>query len=110
MQNDTGDRILRVRVDRTAGQTGGLDAMIAAHRQMQPLGVRVPSTLDFTDSSPVDVGRIAVLLVASDNTTLATDALGHVEMKSVLLPRQESTLRDFLKLRGDGSPHWGESP
>jgi len=61
---------------------------------MQPLGVRIPTAFDFTYSPPVDIRGIAVLLVASHNTTLATNAFSHVEMKAVLLAGQESTLGD----------------
>jgi hypothetical protein len=85
MQNYASERVLRIGVDGTAGQTGRFDTVIASHRQMQPLGVRVPATLDFTNSPPVDVRGIAVLLVTGDNTTLATNTFGHVEMKTVLL-------------------------
>lgn len=59
--------------------------MIATHRQMQPLRVRIPATFNFADASPIDVRGISVLLVASNDATLAADTLRHIKMKAVLL-------------------------
>ena len=59
--------------------------MVAAHRQVQSLRLWIPAALDFTDTPPIDVSWIAVLLVASHNTTLAADALRHIKVKAVLL-------------------------
>jgi hypothetical protein len=59
--------------------------MIAAHRQMQALRIRVPATFNFADAPPIDVRGISVLLVTSDDATLAADTLCHVEVKAVLL-------------------------
>jgi len=59
--------------------------MVATHRQMQTLRVRVPATLNFADASPIDVRGISVLLVASNHATLATDTLRHIKVKAVLL-------------------------
>lgn len=66
--------------------------MIAAHRQMQALRIRVPTTFNFTDTSPIDVRGISVLFVTSDNATLATDALRHVKVKTVLLAKFQCSL------------------
>jgi hypothetical protein len=104
MQNYAGERVLRIGVHGTAGQAGRLDAVIASHRQMQPLGVRIPAALNFTYSPPVDIRGIPVLLVASHNTTFATNTFGHVEMKAVLLARQESTLGDARCLGSERCP------
>ena len=55
--------------------------------QMRAAGVRIPSAFDLLDASPVDRGRIPVLLVAGHDATLAADAAAHVEVKPVLLSR-----------------------
>ena len=110
MQNHAGERVLRIRVDGTAGQAGWLDTVIASHRQMQSLGVRIPTAFDFTYSPPVDIRGIAVLLVASHNTTLATNTFGHVEMKAVLLAGQESTLGDGSCFGSERCPALGHPP
>src|SRR5579862_594719 len=60
---------------------------IATHRQVQAMSIRIPTTLNLSNSTPVDVRRVAVLLVAGHNATLATDALRHVEVKTILLAR-----------------------
>jgi len=98
VQNYARDGILRIRIHGTSSQAGGLDAVIASHRQMQPLCVRIPAAFDFADPPPVNFGRIAVLLVASHNTTLAADAFGHIEMKAVLLAGQETALGNQRRL------------
>ena len=107
MQNYAGEEVLRIGVHRTADQAGRLDAVIASHRQMQSLGVRIPAALNFTYSPPVDIRRIAVLLVTSHNTTLASNTFGHVEMKAVLLAGQESTLGDPSRLGSERCPALG---
>ena len=66
--------------------------MIATHRQMQTLRVRVPATFNFADASPIDVRGISVLFVASDDATLAADALRHIKVKTVLLADLQSAL------------------
>ena len=67
--------------------------MVAAHRQMQPLRVGVPSAFNFTNAPPVDGSGISVLLVASDDATLAADAFRHVKVKAVLLAEFQRSLR-----------------
>jgi hypothetical protein len=69
---------------------------------MQPLRVWVPASLDFTYPPPVDFRRIAVLLVAGHNTTLAANAFGHVEVKAVLLAGQKTSLGDARRLESQG--------
>ena len=59
--------------------------MIAAHGNVKPARVRIPASLNFTDTAPVDLRWIAVLLITGDDTALASDALRHVEMEPVLL-------------------------
>jgi hypothetical protein len=74
---------------------------------MQPLGVRIPTAFNFTYSPPIDIRGIPVLFVASHNTTLATNAFSHVEMKAVLLAGQESTLGDGSCLGSERCPALG---
>src|SRR4030095_8869316 len=78
-----GQRILRVRIDRTTGQAGGLEAVVAPHRQVRLRGVRVPAALNLADATPVDRRGVAVLLVAGDDAALAADALPHVEVEAI---------------------------
>ena len=68
--------------------------MIATHRQMQPLRIWVPTTLDFAYAPPVDALGISVLLVARDDTTLAANAFCHVEVKAVLFAKFQGALRN----------------
>ena len=53
-------------------------------------------TLEFAHTPPVQLGGIAVLLIASDNAALATDALRHIEVKAILFAGFERTRRDKL--------------
>ena len=85
MKDDSGDGIFFVRVNRTALQTGRLDAMIAPHRKMKSLSVGVGATLQFADLSPLQVRRIVVLFVAGHLAAVAPDATGHIEVEAVLL-------------------------
>ncbi len=114
MQHYTSDRIFGVGIHRTAFQTRRLHAVIAAHRKIRTLAIGVPAPFNLPDSSPINVRRIAILLVASHNTTLATDTFGHVEMEAVLLAGQGSTLRDTRRMGGGWCPalrcHTGTCP
>jgi len=92
VQNHARDRILGIGFDGAASKACGLDAVIAAHRQMPALGFGIPSAFDFADAPPVDVGGIAVLLVASHDAALASDTFGHVEMKAVLFAGEHRAL------------------
>lgn len=74
--------------------------MIAAHGKVQTLRVGIPAAFDFTDAPPVDVRRIAVLFVASDDAALTTDALRHVEVKTILFTKFEGALRNAGGLGG----------
>src|SRR5205823_3440346 len=64
---------------------------------MEALRVRIPATFDLADPAPVDVRWIAVLLVASDHTTFAADALGHVEVEAILFTGLEGALRNLRR-------------
>jgi hypothetical protein len=52
---------------------------------MKPLCEGIRSAFDLTDSAPVNIRRISVLLVAGDFAAVAPDALRHVEVESILL-------------------------
>jgi len=68
--------------------------MIATHRKMEALCVGIPAAFDFSDTPPIDIRRIAILLVAGDDTALTADTFRHVEMKAVLLAESEGTPRN----------------
>src|SRR6185369_4487721 len=67
VQNNAGLRILGICLHRTPDHAGGLYAVIAAHREVIALRVRIMPALKFAYTPPVQRGGIAVLLIASDN-------------------------------------------
>jgi len=78
--------------------------VIATHGQVEPLGIGIPSAFDFADATPIDLGGISVLLVASDDTTFTADTLRHVEVKAVLLAGGQLPLRNVeSRFGGDGA-------
>src|SRR5205085_1763043 len=87
MQHNAGHRILRISIDRAAEQAIGAEAVIASHREIGAMGIRVRAAFEFTESAPLDLGRVSVLLVARDLTGAAADTLRHVEVKSILFAR-----------------------
>jgi hypothetical protein len=95
--------VFRIGIHGTALKASWFNTVIATHGQMKPLRIRIPAAFDFTDATPIDVRGISVLLVASHNATLASDALGHVEMKAILLARPERTLRNSAGAMSEGS-------
>jgi hypothetical protein len=94
VDHDAGVGILCICFDGATDQAGGLQAMVATHRQVIALRIRIVSAFDFADSPPVDVGWVAVLLVAGDHAALASDALRHVEVEAVLFTGGQGTLGD----------------
>jgi hypothetical protein len=68
--------------------------MIAAHRQVMALRMRVMPALHFANPPPVDCGRIAVLFVASHHAALATDTLRHIEVETKLFAGPQRAFRD----------------
>jgi hypothetical protein len=56
---------------------------------MKPLRERIGAAFDFTDPAPVNMRRISVLLIARDFTAMASNALRHVEVESILLVRAQ---------------------
>jgi hypothetical protein len=87
-------RILCIRLNRTPYQARRLEAMIATHGEIMPPSARVMSALHFADPPPVKTSRVPVLLVTRDDATLATDALRHIEVKTVLFTRFKRTRRN----------------
>ena len=68
--------------------------MIAAHREVMALRVRIVAAFHFAHAPPVEFRGISVLLVAGHHAALAADALRHVEVKAVLFAVFERTRRD----------------
>jgi len=58
--------------------------VITAHGEVVALSVGVVAAFEVAHRTPVDCGRIAVLLVAGYDAALATDALRHVKVEAVL--------------------------
>jgi hypothetical protein len=77
----------RVGFDGATDEAGRLDAVVAAHREVMPLGVRIVAAFDFADATPVEVRGVAVLFIAGDDAALAADALRHIEVEAVLFTR-----------------------
>jgi len=88
------DRIFAIRFHWAADQARGFQAVVAAHREMMALYMRIVAALQFTHAPPVDRGWIAVLLVARNHAALATDTLRHVKVKAILLAWLERPLWD----------------
>ena len=86
--------VFGVRGDRAAFEARRLQAVIAAHGEVQPLCVGVRSTLDLSHLPPVDFEGISVLFGTGDFAAAAADALRHVEMEPVLFARLRRPLRD----------------
>ena len=71
---------------RTARNAGRVQAVVASHGEMHPLGWGKDASLDLVDATPQHLRRV-VLLGASHLEALAADALGRIEIKPVqLLP------------------------
>src|SRR6185312_3244184 len=85
VQHDPGHRIFCVSFDGAAFYAVGVEAVVAAHGEVVAHGVGIGAAFEFADTPPVDVGGVAVLLVAGDLAGAAADALGHVEVEAVLL-------------------------
>jgi hypothetical protein len=76
--------IFGICIDRAARHAGWLNAVIAAHGEIAALSIRVDAAFDLSYAAEQNVCRISVLLVARNHTAFASDALGHVEVESVL--------------------------
>jgi hypothetical protein len=109
VKDKTADRVLPVRIHRAALQAGRLDAMIAAHRQKEPLRIRINSAFEFSYATPLQVRRIIVLLVAGYLTAVAADAARHVEVESILLAGGGRSIGDPAFRRGGAGVRPGET-
>jgi hypothetical protein len=67
--------------------------VIATHGKIEPLRVGVPTSFNLAHAPPMNLCRVAVLLVAGHNAALATHALGHVKVEAVLLAILKRSLR-----------------
>ena len=92
VQNDAGDGVFGVGVDRAALDALGREAMVAAHGEIVAGNVGVGAAFDLAYSSPPQVRRRIVLFVAGDLAGAAADALGHVEVEAVLLADLEGAI------------------
>lgn len=70
---------------RTAFHAGRFQTVIAAHGKVGTPCVRIRATIDFPNASPMNIRRVAVLLIAGHDAALAADAFCHVEVKAILL-------------------------
>jgi hypothetical protein len=84
MQHNAVGRILGIGVNRASAQAGWLEAVVAAHGKVEPLCVGIRAAFDLTYAPPVNSRRIVVLFAAGHLTAMATDALRHVEVESIL--------------------------
>src|SRR6185503_9994472 len=87
-------------IHRAAREARGLCAVVAAHREKGPRGIREPAAFDLADAAPVDRSGIAVLFVAGDDAALAADALPHVEVEAVLLAGLRRAIGDARGVDG----------
>ena len=87
MPDDPGEIVFEVGVDWAACHASGLEAVVAANREVMSLGERITTALDFAYAPPENVGRISILFVAGHHAAFTANALRHVEVKPVLLAR-----------------------
>src|SRR6185437_2412692 len=87
VQHQAGGGVFGICVDGTALQARRFQTVVATHGKVEPLCERVRSALDLADAAPIHVERIAVLLGAGHFAAPASNALRHVEVEPVLLPR-----------------------
>ena len=105
MIHDPGQRIFGISFHGTADQAGRLEAVIAAHRQVPALGFGINSAFDLADTAPVELRRVAVLLIAGHDAAFAADALGHVEVEAVLLAGFGRAARHERRRCGNRAAH-----
>jgi hypothetical protein len=92
VENDAGDGAFRVGVDGTAFDAVGAKAVVRAHREVEAVSIGVGATFGLADATPAEIGGVAVLFIAGDLAGAAADALGHVEVKAVLLARRKGAI------------------
>src|SRR5260370_30250018 len=89
VKDDTGDGILGVCIDGAAFDAVCAEAMVTAHGEVEAVGVGPCSPFDLADATPAKICWSIVLLVACDLARTAADALGHVEVETILFARFE---------------------
>ena len=85
--HDSSGAIFGVGIDRAPRHAGGFKAVVTAHRQIVAERIWINAALNLAHPPPENIRGIAILLVAGHHAALAPDALGHVEVKAVLLIR-----------------------
>jgi hypothetical protein len=94
VKDDAGDGILGVCIDGTAFDAIRAEAVVAAHGEVEAVGVGPRAPFDLADAPPAKIGWSIVLLVAGDLAGAAADALGHVEVEAVLFAGFEGAIGD----------------
>jgi len=84
MENDAGNWILFVSINRAAANAVGGETVVASHREVIASSVRPSAPFDLSDAPPVNVSGVSVLFVARDLARAAADTLRHIEVESVL--------------------------
>ena len=107
VKDDAGDGIFRVGIDGAALDAVCAETVVAAHGEVEAVGVGLGAAFDLADAAPAKIGWSVVLLVAGDLAGAAADALGHVEVEAVLFARFERTIGnergfDFYLRRSNG--------
>jgi hypothetical protein len=92
MKDDAGDGILCICIDGAALDAVCAEAVVAAHGEVEAVGVGPRSPFDLADAAPAKIGWSIVLLVACDLARTAAYALGHVEVETILFARFERTI------------------
>jgi hypothetical protein len=67
--------------------------MIATHRKVMPPRIGISTAFDLANAAPQNVRGISVLLVTRHDAALATNALGHIEVESILFARSRQSAR-----------------
>jgi hypothetical protein len=107
MEHDSCNGVFGVGIDWAALEALGIQAVITAHGQVVPLRVGVNATFHLADTSPMNICRVAVLLIAGDLAGAASNAFRHVEVETVLLPFGQRPIRDESRGHARG-PKAGE--
>jgi len=94
VQDHAGRGVLSISLHWTTDQARWLQAVIAAHRQVMALRMRIMAAFHFADTAPIDCGRIAILLVTSHYAAFATDTLRHIEVETILFTGPQRALGD----------------
>src|SRR6266852_4832536 len=94
MKDDAGDTIFGVCINGAALDAVCAEAVVAAHGEVEAVGVRPYAAFDFADTTPAKIGWSVVLLIAGDFAGAAANAFRHVEVETVLLAGFERAIGD----------------